>query len=256
MDRPAVLGEPDRLGAVAAADHQLVHCLDVRHQPPVGALVRGLGRRVAHALVRVRGHHVERALGAGAVGGGHVAVVVVTDAAEDDLGLAVAGLDRRVRGLEQAHVAAGRSLPELLVARLVPDLPGGDAPAEVSGCPAGEPCELPVPGRRHRAVATTVCPARRPDDREQDVHALCAREVDAAVRETDVPPADALASGRLQRRPAEVDPHRLHSGGAELRGHRSPVCVALAAPVAVELDAGRRARLQRVELPPLRCRAD
>ncbi len=211
----------------------------MRKQPPVVTAVGRFGCRIADALVRVRGHDVERAAGAGGIGPGQEAVVVVHETAEDDPRIRVARLDRRVSRAKQSCVPPCRAAPEVLVVGLVPDLPRQDSSSKMARHSACNPSEVSSAARRCRFAASPVGPVWSPEERGQHVHAFRADEIDAAVGEAHVPRIQSMTPG-LERPPADVDAHGADPGGGELRRDRAARGVALA-PCAVELHADGRA---------------
>ncbi len=179
------------------------------------------------------GHHVEAALGPGGVGGLDEAPVVQRGAGEDDLGLRVAGLDRRVGGTQHARVlgGVGAGRPEALEVRLVPDLVGLDALAGVAlGDEAGKGGELGVVARRGVLGARGRCPLGRLV--QHDEHALAGGlgAGDGAVVLLEPPVVVGAARG-LGVAPADAEAHHARArvlepgggavllGGARVPGH-------------------------------------
>ena len=168
VGRPAHLGQPDLLGAVAVRVHHVVDRAVAEERP----LADGAARRVAEVAVRradrapgvgVRRDGVEGARPAVVVDALHELVVVARQAAQDDRRARVRRLDGLVGRLEEGHVLRGVAVGMVLVegrhpgpplgrVLLVPDLPPRDLALEVGGGLRDEGGVLGDRGRRRRRV--------------------------------------------------------------------------------------------------------
>jgi len=138
---------------------------------------------------------------------------------------------------ERARPAGGQ-------VRLVPHLPGVDAPSEPRGQPRRDGGVVGGAPRRHVRLAAAVRPLGRPAERDEDAQPSLLRECDAALEPIPVAHGE-LRAARLQAAPADVDAHPAQPGAHETIDDLGARAVRVVVPIAVELHADCRNGLAR-----------